>query len=72
MMSQIYDEYFRVHEKFLEAGYSPLEVAATLIAHGLIIYRTILEEDEYQKIVNHISESRDAVPIINENTTTLQ
>lgn len=71
-MSDIYKEYFRVHEKFLEAGYSPLEVAATLIAHGLIIYRTVLEDEDYQKMVNHISETRGNVPVLEQNQTTLQ
>lgn len=71
-MNQIYDEYFRVHEKFLEAGYDPMEIAATLVAHGLIIYRTILSDEDYQKMVNHIFETRDNVPVLKQDDITLQ
>lgn len=71
-MNQIYDEYFRVHEKFLEAGYDPMEIAATLVAHGLIIYRTILSGEDYERMVNHISETRNEVPILQQNDMTIQ
>lgn len=39
----------------------PLEVAATMITQALAIYKTILSEDEYNSMVDMISESRDRV-----------
>jgi two-component SAPR family response regulator len=39
----------------------PMEVAAIMMAQALTIYKSALSEDEYNAIVDNISNSRDKV-----------
>ena len=41
--------------------HSPLAIAAILMTQALSIYKTVLEEDEYEQMVDSISNSRDKV-----------
>jgi hypothetical protein len=55
---ELYQEYWSVHTEMLEQGHSPLEIASIIIAQGLVMYRTALDADEYDKMVDEISELR--------------
>jgi hypothetical protein len=44
--------------------YSPLEVAAVLVAQAMTIYKTVLDDEEYNKIVDAISKMRDRVKTV--------
>lgn len=59
-LETLYESYWQVHnEKLAEA--SPLEVAAILVSQALTIYKTVLDEEEYDNIVDKISDMRDRV-----------
>jgi hypothetical protein len=44
----------------LEDG-KPLEVAATMMAQALSLYKTVLNAEDYDRMVDSISDSRDKV-----------
>ena len=45
----------------IDKDHSPLAIAAILMTQALSIYKTVLEEDEYNAIVDSISDKRDKV-----------
>lgn len=52
-----------------QAGeYGPLEVAGVMMAQALTIYRSALDEDAYNRIVDTISESRGQVKKFEQRT----
>ena len=55
---ELYQEYWSIHSKMLDEGHNPLEIASIIIAQGLVMYRTALDADEYDKMVDEISELR--------------
>ena len=61
-------------DTYLE-GTSALVVAGTLMANGLKLYRTVLTQEEYDSILTHIYQTRNAIkPIMipqNKNTNTV-
>lgn len=48
-------------ERYIEDGFDPLELAAILVTQGLMIYRQVLDDDEYDVVVANIYDSRDMV-----------
>jgi hypothetical protein len=60
VMDPVYKKYTAFNEIMLEE-YDPLEVAAIMIVQGLGIYRTMLDEDDYDKMVDNISNLRKIV-----------
>jgi hypothetical protein len=59
-MNPVYKKYAAFNEIMLEE-YDPLEVAAIMVVQGLGIYRTMLDEDGYDKMVDNISNLRKIV-----------
>jgi hypothetical protein len=41
--------------------YKPMEVAAIMVAQALSIYKTVLTEDEYHKMIDYIHDRKDEV-----------
>lgn len=62
-LDDLYQEYWLVHSQKLE-HYDPLEVAAVLLAQAMTIYRTVLDEDDYNKMVDSIDHMRNDVKIL--------
>jgi len=60
VMDPVYKKYAAFNEIMLEE-YDPLEVAAIMVVQGLGIYRTMLDEDGYDKMVDNISNLRKIV-----------
>lgn len=60
-LEDLYHQYWKIHSDLIESGYTPLQVAGVLSAHAMTIYKTLLSEDEYNSIVDTISDSRDRV-----------
>lgn len=60
VMDPIHKKYAAFNEIMLEE-YDPLEVAAIMIVQGLGIYKTTLDEHDYNKIVDMISNRRESV-----------
>lgn len=59
---ELYSKYMAFNAVMLES-HKPLEIAAILATQSLSIYRTILSDEDYQKIVDNISNMRDRVQI---------
>lgn len=57
---ELYKKYMALHEVMLEE-YDPLEIAAVISIQALSLYRTVLPEDDYQKIVDAISARRNLI-----------
>jgi hypothetical protein len=57
---ELYSKYIKFTEIMLE-GYDSLEIAGVMTAQALSIYRTVMTEEEYNQMVDSISDSRDLV-----------
>lgn len=57
---ELYGKYLAFHDVMLEE-YDPMEIAAIMVVQGLSIYRTILSEEDYQKMVDSIYSQKDEV-----------
>ena len=62
-LEQLYQDYWLVHSQKLE-NHSPLEVAAVLMAQAMTLYKTVLDEDDYNLIVDDIGRKRDQVKVL--------
>ena len=60
-LENLYQEYWEFHGKMFDKEHGPLEIAAILVAQALTLYKTVLDEDEYQRMVDSISDNRDKV-----------
>jgi len=60
-LENLYQDYWAFHALMIDKDHSPIEIAAILVAQALSIYKTVLEEDEYEQMVDSISNSRDKV-----------
>ena len=60
-LENLYQDYWTFHASMIDKDHSPLAIAAILMTQSLSIYKTILEEDEYNSIVDSISDKRDKV-----------
>ena len=57
LLQEAYDEIFaKVIEMIAVKKYEPQLIAATLIAQSLRIYKTILNEEDYKKMVDTIAD----------------
>jgi len=63
-MEKLYAEYLTIHATKLQEGHDALEVAGVLVAQALSIYKTVLSKEDYDGIVDTISESRDQIKTI--------
>jgi hypothetical protein len=59
-LQELYTRYLQFTELMLEDG-RPLEVAATMMAQALSLYKTVLNAEDYDRMVDSISDSRDKV-----------
>ena len=59
-IEELYQDYWVIHAQKLDK-YRPLEVAAVLLAHAMTLYKTVLNEEDYNKIVDDIGRMRDQV-----------
>ncbi len=59
-LEKLYQDYWVFHSKQL-IEHTPLELAAVLLAQSLSIYKTVLDENEYNKMIDNISIMRDDV-----------
>lgn len=57
---EIYSKYIKFTEEMSEK-YDALAIAGIMTAQALSIYKTMMSESEYNKMVDSISESRDLV-----------
>ena len=67
-LNELYQEYWSIHAKMIDKEHNPLEIAAVLMAQSLSIYKTILDQDEYDSMVDSISDMRDRVQKLEPHT----
>jgi hypothetical protein len=68
-MQKNYDEFFDFIIKKIDQGTDPLECAGICMAQALRIYKTVLTTEEFNRIVDHILESKNSVqPVLNKKT----
>ena len=56
-----YDEVLEKAIELYTNDVNPLEIAASFVNIGLSFYRTILDEEDYDTMVNTISDHRDEI-----------
>lgn len=61
---ELYHKYLAFHDVLLEE-YDPMEIAAIMVVQGLSIYKTVLSEEDYQKMVDSIYMQKDDVIPLN-------
>ena len=57
---ELYSKYMAFNRIMLE-DYEALEIAAIMVIQGLSFYRTVMSEEDYQRIVKTIYDKRDSV-----------
>ena len=57
---ELYNKYMAFNQVMLEE-YDPIEIAAIMIVQGLTFYRTVMTEEDYQKIVESIYNNKDNI-----------
>lgn len=62
-INELYQDYWTIHAKNMNS-HSPLEIAAVLLSQAMSIYRTVLDTEDYNKMIDDISDMRDKVKII--------
>lgn len=62
--AELYTKYLKFTDLMFEE-YPPLEVAAIMSVISLSLYKTLLDEEGFQNIVDKISESRNEVKSLN-------
>lgn len=60
-LENLYQDYWAFHAQMIDKDHSPVAIAAILVAQALSIYKTVLEPEEYEQMIDSISESRDKV-----------
>ena len=64
---KVYNLYINLTNDLIEQDEEPLMVAAILCTMGLSMYRTLLNEDDYDKIVECIGEFKDDISSFEES-----
>lgn len=57
---ELYNKYMAFNQIMLE-DHKAIEIAAIMIVQGLSFYRTVMDEEDYQKIVDSIYNNRNNV-----------
>jgi len=58
---EAYQEYMLTTDKLLGQGVRALELAPIMVKLGLEIYKTIMSEEDYNKMVDFISDNRGEI-----------
>jgi hypothetical protein len=57
-INDLYQDYWAIHAQMIDKGHAPIEIAAVLAAQSMSIYKTVLDSEEYDKMVDSISDMR--------------
>ena len=57
-LESLYEDYWTHHATMIDKGYTALEIAAVLVAQSMSIYKTVLDEEQYNMMVDSISDMR--------------
>lgn len=72
-LQNISRQIINVVDKLVDNGCALEQIAACLVTTGMSIYKTMLSPDDYENIIDVISETRDKIKTMNDyESTTLQ
>lgn len=60
-MTQMYDDLYRMMGSWLSQDNESLAVAAVLMATALRVYRTSLTDEDYDQMMNYLSDTRENI-----------
>jgi len=60
-MLEMYEDLYKVMGSWLTKDAEPLAVGAVLMATALRVYRTSLNDDDYDQMMNYLSDTRDNI-----------
>lgn len=63
-MSDTAAELYRKYEKFMQImleEYTPLEIAAVMTVQSLSLYKTFMDAEDYEKMIDSIVANKDKV-----------
>jgi hypothetical protein len=60
-LNLLYAEVGKQTSELLSCNYSPMAIAGVMVAQAMSMYRTLLSDEEYHKMINFISDNRDNV-----------
>jgi hypothetical protein len=63
---KVYEEYMELTDKLISENASALEIAPIMIKIGLEIYKTVMSKEDFNKMVDYISDSRDDIRNLSE------
>jgi hypothetical protein len=58
---ELYEKYMIHTNALLNAENNPLEVAAVMLAQALSIYKTVLVEEDFEDLLQHVVAGKDKV-----------
>ena len=64
MIEDTYRQTLEMFDRWVREGVRPLEIAAVLVTVGLSLYRTLLSEEDYEQMVDRISDCRHEVKLL--------
>lgn len=68
-LEQLYQEFWQLVAKQIDEGRSALEIAGIMTAQAMTIYKSVLKPEEYEQMIDAISDSRDHVQILDSDIT---
>lgn len=60
-LESLYDTYWQLNTEMLKQGHEPMAIAGVMVAQALTIYKTIMNEVEFDMMVDNIADSRDKI-----------
>jgi hypothetical protein len=60
-IQEIYDRYMKFTDDMVGEYQSVLEIAAVMLAQSLSIYKTTMDDEDYNRMIDNISEARNKV-----------
>jgi hypothetical protein len=57
----MYADLFTIIDKWIDDGYSTPAIGAAMMSTALRLYRTTLTEDDYNKFMDYLNETRDRI-----------
>jgi len=60
-LGQLYSLYMTMFIELLEQGYRESEIAAITMKMSMEIYKTILDDDGYNTMIDYLSDNRDKI-----------
>jgi hypothetical protein len=61
--------FMNLSERFIEEGFSPYAIAAIMTKISFMIYKTTLNAEDYNIMINQISDNRDKIKSLQEYTS---